>query len=180
MLFRSKEINYEIAQAKNGKPALIYLKLNSLSDELLIYKLIEAAKAGVNIKLIIRGICCLPTQSKQFKNNIQAISIVDEYLEHARVIIFHHGGKDKTYISSADWMVRNLDHRIEAACPIFAESIKTELKDLMLIQLTDNVKARKLDNELTNHYVQALGKTRIRSQLATYTYLKRKAITKGQ
>ncbi|RYY63788.1 MAG: polyphosphate kinase 1, partial [Chitinophagaceae bacterium] len=112
-------INREIKSARNRKHASIILKLNSLSDEELIMKLDEAARAGVEIKLILRGICCMYTENKKFKKHIQAISIIDEYLEHARVLIFHNGGNTRMYISSADWMVRNIDHRIEAACPIF-------------------------------------------------------------
>ena len=120
-------INKEIKTAKAKKPASIILKLNSLSDELLINKLYEAAKAGVEIKMVIRGIFCLLTENKKFKIPIQAISIVDEYLEHARVMVFHNGGKEKTFISSADWMVRNIDHRVEVACPIFEKNIQQEL-----------------------------------------------------
>jgi polyphosphate kinase len=167
-------INREIRHARKKKPASILLKLNSLSDEELINRLYEAAKAGVEIRMVIRGIMCMLTEQKKFKKPVQAVSIVDEYLEHARVMIFHNMGKEDVYISSADWMVRNLDHRIEAACPIFEEDIKSELKDILLIQLKDNVKARILDNELANHYADPGGKVRIRSQVATYGYLKRK------
>ena len=90
------------------------------------------------------------SENKKFNNPVKAISIVDEYLEHARVFIFHNSGKEKVYISSADWMVRNLDHRVEATCPIFDEDIKRVLKNILNIQLNDNVKARILDNELSN------------------------------
>ena len=134
-------VDREIKNALHKKPASIILKLNSLSDNLLIEKLYQAAKAGVEIKLIIRGICCMLTENKKFKKPIQAISIIDEYLEHARVMIFHNGGKEKVYISSADWMVRNIDHRVEAACPVLDEKMQKELKDLLQIQLQDNVKA---------------------------------------
>ena len=102
--------------------------MNSLSDEELIDELYEAAKAGVEIKLIVRGIFCMYLNSKKFKKPVNAISIVDEYLEHARVWVFHNGGKEKMFISSADWMVRNLDHRVEATCPIFDERIKAGIK----------------------------------------------------
>jgi len=170
-------IDKEIKTAKTGKPASIILKMNSLSDELLITKLYEAAKAGVEIRMVIRGIFCMRTENKKFKIPVQAISIVDEYLEHARVLIFHNGGKEKTYISSADWMVRNLDHRIEAACPIFEKEIQQELKDILQIQLSDNIKARKLDNELDNQYVNPRNTKKIRSQVETYNYLFRKLST---
>ena len=107
---------------------------------------------------------------------MQAISIVDEYLEHARVMIFHNGGKEKTFISSADWMVRNIDHRIEVACPIFEKNIQQEIKDIMQIQLKDNIKARILDNDLSNQYVNPRNTKKIRSQVETYNYLYRKSI----
>jgi polyphosphate kinase len=167
-------INKEIKNAKENKPASIILKLNSLSDEELILKLYEAARAGVKIKMVIRGICCMFTENKKFKKKVKAISIIDEYLEHARVMIFHNDGKEKYFISSADWMVRNLDHRIEAACPVYDKNIQKELKDILEIQLSDNVKARILDNELSNRYVQANGTKKVRSQIRIYNYLLRK------
>ncbi len=170
-------IDKEIKFAKSGKPASIILKLNSLSDELLLLKLEEAARAGVDIKMVIRGIYRMQTDNKKYKGDVQAISIVDEYLEHARVMIFHNGGNEKTYISSADWMVRNLDHRIEAACPIFEKNIQQELKDLLNIQLADNIKARILDNDLSNQYINPRNMKKIRSQVETYNYLFRKLST---
>jgi polyphosphate kinase len=163
--------------ARLKKPAAITLKLNSLSDEMLIDKLYEAAKAGVEVKLIIRGIFCFLTDNKKFKHPVQAISIVDEYLEHSRIMIFHNSGKEKTFISSADWMVRNIDHRVEAACPIFEKGIQQELKDILHIQLSDNIKARKLDNGLDNQYVNPRNTKKVRSQVETYNYLFRKLST---
>ncbi len=168
-------ISREIKAARAKKPASIILKLNSLSDEKLISKLYEAAKAGVEIKMVVRGIFCMFTENKKFKIPVQAISIVDEYLEHARVMIFNNGGKEKTFISSADWMVRNIDHRVEVACPIFEKNIQQELKDILQIQLKDNIKARILDNELSNQYVNPRNTKKIRSQVETYNYLYRKA-----
>ena len=167
-------IDKEIKNAKENKPASILLKLNSLSDEELIVKLYEAARAGVKIKMIIRGICCMYTENKKFKKKVKAISIVDEYLEHARVLIFHNGGKEKFFISSADWMVRNLDHRVETACPVFDKSIQEELKEILNIQLNDNVKARILDNDLSNKYVKAPGEKKVRSQIQIYNSLLKK------
>ena len=146
------------------------IKVNSLSDEALINKLYEAARAGVDIRMIVRGIFCAYPESEKYKKPIRAISIIDEYLEHSRVMIFHNGGKEKVYISSADWMVRNLDHRVEAACPILDERIQQELKDVLKIQLSDNVKARILDNDLTNTYVSG-GEEKIRSQIEIQRYL---------
>jgi polyphosphate kinase len=110
------------------------------------------------------------TENKKFPIPIQAISIVDEYLEHSRVFIFHNGGKEKVFISSADWMVRNLDHRIEVTCPVFNNDIRKVLKTILGIQLNANVKARILNNELTNEYVKPAGK-RVRSQVEIYNYL---------
>ncbi len=167
-------INKEIRNAKNKIYASITLKVNSLSDELLINKLYEAAKAGVEIKMVVRGICCMFTENKKFKKPVFAISIIDEYLEHARVIVFYNGGKEKAFISSADWMVRNIDHRIEAACPILDKNIQEEIKDILVIQLNDNIKARVLDNDLTNQYINPRNKKKIRSQVETYNYLFRK------
>jgi polyphosphate kinase len=169
-------INREIKNAKAKKAAAITLKVNSLSDAVLINKLYEAALVGVEIKLIVRGIFCAMMENKKFKIPVQSISIVDEYLEHARVMIFHNGGNEKTYISSADWMVRNLDHRVEAAVPIMDKAIKDELKDIIHIQLRDNVKARMLDNELSNNYVPSAGKKKVRSQIETHQYLYQKTL----
>ena len=167
-------IEKEIKATKSKKNSSIFLKLNSLSDEKLILKLYEAARVGVKIKLIIRGICCIITQNKKFRKKINAISIIDEYLEHSRVLIFHHDGKERTYLSSADWMIRNLDHRIEAAVPVFDKKIQQELKDIYNIQLEDNVKARILNNQLDNQYVNPRNTKKIRSQIEIYNYLLKK------
>ena len=170
-------IDKEIKAATSKKTAAITLKLNSLSDETLINKLYDAARAGVEINMVIRGIFCMLTENKKFKIPVHAISIVDEYLEHARVLIFYNGGKEKVFISSADWMVRNLDHRIEVACPVFEKDIQEELKDILQIQLSDNIKARKLDNDLSNQYINPRNKKKVRSQVDTYNYLYRKLST---
>ncbi len=167
----NKLISKEIKHAKAKKPAAIFLKMNSLSDEQIIERLYEAARAGVQIKLVIRGIFCMFSENKKFIHPIKAISIVDEYLEHARVFIFLNGGNEKVFISSADWMVRNLDHRVEVTCPIKDQGIKKVLIDLFDIQLQDNVKARILDNELSNKYVRKKSAKPIRSQEEIYNYL---------
>lgn len=166
-------IDNEIKNVRKGSKASIILKMNSLSDEQLIDKLSEAAKAGVDIKMIVRGIFCMHTESTKFKIQPVAISIVDQYLEHSRVLIFHNNGKEKVYLSSADWMIRNLDHRIEAAVEITNKSIQEELKECINIQLKDNVKARILDNHLQNVYVKRKGKT-VRSQVEIYNFLHQK------
>ena len=169
-------IEEEIKQARKKKPASIILKMNSLSDEVLIAKLEDAAKAGVEIRLIVRGIFCLYSENKKYLSPIRAISIVDEYLEHARVWVFHNKGKQKVYLSSADWMLRNLEHRVEATCPVWHPELKQELIDILNIQLADNVKARRLDNELSNDYVRT-DKKKIRSQVETYKFLHKKTLT---
>lgn len=169
------DIDTEIMNAKKGLPASVTLKMNSLSDERMIEKLYEAARAGVEIKLIVRGIFCMLTESSKYKIKPYAISIVDQYLEHSRVLIFHNNGKEKVYLSSADWMVRNLDHRIEAAVEITGKTLQDELKQCINIQLKDNVKARILDNNLENVYVKRKGKT-IRSQIEIYNFLHQKIL----
>lgn len=166
----SELIDREIAEAKAGRKAEMIIKTNSLSDRQLISKLYDAAQAGVTVKLIVRGIYCAVNQ-KSFKRKIQAISIVDEYLEHARVMYFYGKGNEDIYISSADWMTRNLDYRIEAAVPIIQKNLKKEIKDILDIQLNDNVKARILDKKLRNEYVKN-GGVEYRSQIETYRYLK--------
>jgi polyphosphate kinase len=168
-------INKEIRVAKKKKKAAITLKMNSLVDKELIDKLYEAARAGVQVQLVIRGICCVYTQQKAFKGNMKAISIIDEYLEHGRVFVFHNEGKPLVYISSADWMVRNLDHRIEAAAPVYDKHIQEELTDILGIQLAENVKGRILDNEQQNAYVtRHEHEPEVRSQIAIYDYLLKK------
>jgi polyphosphate kinase len=166
-------IQGEIRLARKGKPAEIIVKLNSLSDGTLLDALYKAAKAGVQVHLIVRGIFCQRVQAKEVETQIHAISIVDQYLEHARVLIFGRGGDPLVYISSADWMVRNLDHRVEVATPVYDVKIKQELIDIIRIQLADNQKARILEPGLTNRYVSASRK-KIRSQEQTYVYLRSK------
>jgi polyphosphate kinase len=168
-----KLIDFEIAEARAGRPASMLLKMNSLQDMPMIKKLYAASQAGVQIQLIIRGICCLIPGIKGWSDNIEAISIVDRFLEHARVFLFHHAGEEKLYLSSADWMVRNLSHRIETAFPIYDEDLKAEIKEFMQIQWSDNVKARVLDKNASNAYHTDGSEIAIRSQLETYYYVKR-------
>ncbi len=164
-------IDREIKLAKQKKPASIIVKGNSLSDEVLINHLKKAVEVGVNVKLVIRGIYCPIFQLKKNKNNLQAISIVDEYLEHSRVLVFGTGEQAKVFISSADWMVRNLDHRIEATVEISDKKIKSELQQIINIQLQDNVKARLLDADLSNDYANTKEKRKHRSQIEISEYL---------
>ncbi len=174
-----KLIENEIRNVRKKRPASITIKLNSLVDEALIGKLYEAAHYGVQVNLIIRGICCALTKNRWFKTPIKAISIVDEYLEHARVFVFHNNNQPLVYISSADWMVRNLDHRVETAIPIYNEDIKKEIIDILNIQLQENIKGRILDNKQRNNYIvpETEKSPKIRSQIATYDYLLKKNAT---
>lgn len=170
-----KMIHTEIRNAQKGLPASICAKMNSLSDMDIIQELYTAARYGVDIKLIVRGIFCMLSENPKYIKPVKAISIVDEYLEHARVWVFHNSGDEKIFISSADWMTRNLDHRVEATCPILDAGIRQELKDILTIQLRDNIKARVLDNNLRNDYVLAEeDEPRVRSQYETYFYLHNK------
>ncbi len=167
-------INFEIDEAKKGRPARLLVKVNSLEDLEIIEKLYEASRAGVEIRLVVRGICCLIPEMKDFSKNITAISIVDRFLEHARVFVFHHAGAEKMFLSSADLMLRNLSHRIEAAFPVFDPEIKKEILQILDFQLADNVKARVLDSGQSNDYRRTKSDIPIRSQIETYYWLKRR------
>lgn len=163
-------INKEIEYAKKGLQGEIRIKMNNLTDQMIIDKLQKASKAGVKIELIIRGICCLNPDKYP---NIKVISIVDRFLEHSRVMIFNNGNKPVIYISSADLMERNLDKRIEVAVRIKDPEIKKEINELFDIQMSGNVKARILDGKLKNKFV-AKGPSIFRAQEETYNYYKRK------
>jgi polyphosphate kinase len=169
-----KLIDEEIENAKNGSIAMMVLKMNSLEDKEMITKLYEASQAGVKIKLIIRGICCLVPGLKGISENIEITSIVDRFLEHARVFVFHNGGDPKIFLSSADWMERNLSFRIETTFPIYDNDLKKEILNLLTLQLQDNVKARILDRSLQNEYRKTSTDVPIRAQLESYFYYKRK------
>ncbi|WAJ69217.1 polyphosphate kinase 1 [Catenovulum adriaticum] len=165
-------IDREIQNARLQKPARIDLKINNLVDEPLILKLYEASQAGVKIRLIIRGMCSLLPQVKGLSDNITAISVVDRFLEHPRVMIFGHGSDEKIYISSADWMTRNIENRIEVSCPIYDVHLKQQIKDLFELQYKDTTKARIIDRNQQNQYVKRGNRKKIRSQVAIYDYLK--------
>lgn len=166
-------IKTEIKNAEKGKEARIVLKMNSIHDEEMISLLYEASQKGVKVQMIIRGICSLVPGVVGISENIEAISIVDRYLEHARIFMFHNNGKEKIYLSSADWMVRNLHRRIETMFPILDPDIQTIIKDLINIQLYDNVKARYIHFDKNNEYRTDTTDLAVRSQVETYYYMKR-------
>lgn len=164
-----KLIDNEIANAKQGKEAYIKIKMNSFTSYKMVDKLYEASRAGVKIQLIIRGICCLIPGVEGMSENIEAISVVDKFLEHTRLFAFANGGDPKIYISSADWMTRNLDYRVEVGCPIYDEDIKMELMETYDICWRDNTKARVFNMAQDNAY-RKTSVPKIRSQFETYNY----------
>ncbi|NDV97104.1 polyphosphate kinase 1 [Dysgonomonas sp. 521] len=165
-------IKKEIKNAQNGKRAYIFAKFNSLTDEEMVKLLYKASQAGVEIRLIVRGACCLQPQVKKQSENIRVISIVDRYLEHARMAIFYNNGDEKVYIMSADWMTRNLDRRVEVGVPILDQKIKHTLKEFFDIQWSDNEKARDLTIFGSNNYVEKGDNLPCRSQMALYDFYK--------
>ncbi|EAS40877.1 polyphosphate kinase 1 [Photobacterium profundum] len=165
-------IDREIAHAKQNLPSGITLKVNNLVDKGLINMLYQASNNGVNIKLIVRGMCALIPGLKGISENITAISIIDRFLEHPRVAVFNNNNDPDVMISSADWMTRNIDHRIEVGCLINDPALKKKIIDILNIQLTDTVKARILDKDMSNQYVPRGNRRKIRSQIAIYDYLK--------
>jgi len=165
-------IENEIKNAKTGKKAYINLKLNNLTDTEIINHLYEASDAGVKIRLIIRGMLSLVPGLKKLSENIEAIGIVDRFLEHSRFLIFCNGGNEQIYISSADIMPRNLDRRIEVTCPVFDKNIKCEIQNIFEIQWKDNVKARIFDETQSNKFVKP-GKKLNHSQIEVHNYIKR-------
>jgi len=169
----SKLIDNEIANAIVGKEAFIKIKMNSFTSYKMIDKLYEASRAGVKIQLIIRGICCIVPGVEGMSENIEAISVVDKFLEHPRLFIFGNDENPKVYISSADWMTRNLDYRVEVGCPIYDEDIKQELLDTFEISWNDNTKARVFSAKQDNAYKDD-AKPKIRSQFALYDYYQKK------
>ncbi len=162
-------IDKQINRALNNMPAAIKLKLNSITSYKMVDKLYEASCAGVKIQMIVRGVCCLIPGVKGMSENIEAISIVDKYLEHPRMMIFGDINEEEVYISSSDWMTRNLDNRVEVTCPIYDEDVKKELIDTFSICWNDNIKARVFSIENNNKY-REINEKPFRSQLKTYEY----------
>ncbi|AWX45673.1 Polyphosphate kinase [Flagellimonas maritima] len=170
-----KLINDEIENAEAGREAYIGIKMNSLTSYKMVDKLYEASRAGVKIQLIIRGVCCLIPGVEDMSENIEAISIVDKFLEHPRLFIFGNQGNPKVYISSADWMTRNLDFRVEVGCPIYDPDVKQELLDTFHISWQDNMKARIFSKNQDNAYRKKdVDNPKLRSQFALYDYYKQK------
>jgi len=164
------KIDREIELAKKGKDGYILLKMNGIQNTSLINKLYEASEAGVKIDIIIRGICCL-VPNQPFSKNIRLIRLVDSYLEHARIWIFGNEGHKEMYLTSADWLNRNINRRIETAFPIEDDSIKEDILSILALQLKDNVKARIIDEKLCNIVPESLSGERTRAQHDTYRML---------
>ncbi|MCR5888260.1 polyphosphate kinase 1 [Hymenobacter sp. J193] len=166
-------IDEEIRQAQAGNDAYIILKLNALQDESMIQRLYDASQAGVRVELLIRGISCAVPQVPGQSENLQQRGLVDRYLEHARVYVFGNGGEEKVYVASADWMVRNLDRRVEVAFPLYDPAVRQEVRDLLDLQRQDNVKSRDFHNHFIGH--EDTDTPRIQAQTATYAYLKKRS-----
>ncbi|KFD20041.1 polyphosphate kinase [Tatumella ptyseos ATCC 33301] len=167
-----KLVDQEIVNAQAGKPAGITLKINNLVDKGLVDRLYAASGAGVKVNLLVRGMCSLIPDLPGISTNIRVISIVDRYLEHDRVYVFENDGDKKVYLSSADWMTRNIDYRIEVAVIILDPQIKQRILDIIGILFSDTVKARIIDKELSNRYVPRGNRRKVRGQLAIYDYIK--------
>lgn len=168
----NKLIDNEISAIKEGKKGKITVKFNSLEDKKIIKKLYEASQAGVKIEVIVRGICCMIPGIENQSKNIKARSIVDRYLEHARIYIFYNGGDQKYFVASADWMKRNLSRRIEVGFPVYDENIRKQIDKMIDIQLKDNLKARRINKTQSNPYVKSRSKEKIRAQYDIYDYIK--------
>jgi len=165
-----KFINNEISNARKEKEAYIVLKVNSIMDKEMIDILYRASQEGVDVRLIVRGICSLVPGVPGLSDNISAVSIVDRFLEHSRIFVFCNGGDVKYYISSADWMTRNLDRRVEVACPIYDERLQKQIGDFLDIQFRDNTKARVLNISQDNQYRKTDGPP-VRTQFEFYRYI---------
>ena len=170
-------IDREIAHARAGREAKFWVKINSVSDHEMIAKLYEASASGVSIRMIVRGINCIDFSNKALSGTIEAISIVDRFLEHTRAFCFHNNGQSEYYISSADWMTRNLNRRVEVTVPIYDDKIKRQLRDHFEILWKDNTKSRIFDANQSNAY-RKLNGPKIRAQLDMHAYVK-KQLLKG-
>ena len=167
-------IRQEIQRVTEGHDGLITLKINNLVDKELIDDLYRASQSGVKIRAIIRGMCSLIPGKKGLSENIEVISIVDRFLEHPRIMIFNNGGDKRVYISSADWMTRNMDYRIEVGCPVYDSDAIQLIEDLVELQFKDTLKARVIDEHQINNYVQRGNRKKLRSQIETHSFLTQK------
>jgi polyphosphate kinase len=167
-----QRIDREIEHAEAGRKANITLKLNNLADDEVIRKLYEASRSGVHVDACVRGICSLVPGVPGMSDRIRVISVVDRFLEHPRVVIFENGGDPEVFISSADWMTRNLDKRVEVTVPIYDLGLKQFIIDVMGIQFNDTVKARVIDEENSNSYVHRGNRRKVRSQMSIYNYIR--------
>ena len=171
---RIKElIKHEIRLAQAGKPAYIHMKVNNLCDNPIAKLLCKAAESGVEVKLIIRGMCSLRMEDENISDKIQVHSIVDRFLEHARVMIFGNDGDPKVYITSADLMKRNIDHRVEVGVPIYDRHLRRQVMNIFDLQIKDNTKARLINKTQSNPYIDDAGGKKVRSQIAIHQYLSR-------
>ena len=167
-------IDREIENAKTGLPSGIIIKMNNLEESVLIKKLYDASNAGVKIDLIIRSICCLIPGVPGMSGNITIKRIVDRYLEHGRVYLFHNNGNDEVYLGSADWMNRNIYKRIEVCFPVVDKQLKKEITDILHIQVADSVQGVLLDAQLRNRFIES-GSKPVQSQMEIGTYLNKQA-----
>ena len=165
-------IDAETEAARRGRPSGITAKMNSLQDRGIIDKLYDASAAGVPVRLVIRGICCLRPGVEGLSESIEVTSIVDRFLEHSRMFVFHADGDEKLYLSSADWMTRNLNRRVEVAFPIYDPAVREELRHILDLQGSDNTKARIIDEHQRNGFVRETDGATVRSQFDTYRYLR--------
>ena len=166
----SKLIDNEIENHKKGLPSGIYLKINNITNYSLIDKLYEASAGGVKIKMIVRGICCLIPGVKGLSENITVISVVDKFLEHPRVYIFENAGNNKIYLSSADLMTRNIENRVEVACPVYDNELQKQILDTFNLSWEDNTKGRIVNQSPQNKMIlPQASDTPKRSQWATYS-----------
>lgn len=170
----TRMIHREIEHVKQGRKGRIVLKMNGLHDQNMINELYHASENGVEIDLIVRGICCL-VPGQPYSANIRVTRIVDMFLEHSRIWYFYNDGREDVFLTSADWMRRNLNRRIETAFPILVPEIKQEVIDILKIQMRDNVKACLIDGQLRNNFKHNDDPVKVRSQLAIYEYLKNKS-----
>ncbi|MDJ1483014.1 polyphosphate kinase 1 [Cytophagaceae bacterium YF14B1] len=164
-------IDQEIANHQAGLPARITIKLNNLQERHMIDKLYEASKAGVPVDLIVRGICCLIPQQKNISPTITVRRIVDRYLEHARVFIFHNNGQPQTFLGSADWMNRNIHRRVEVCFPLYNPTLQSEIQQIIQLQLADNQQACSIDQYMKMHPIRN-SQLSIQAQQAIYSFLK--------